>query len=71
MAKRYRITEVKGFSDNRVFQVEWDVSDWPYPERAHVWVSDHIARCTRCQGLLVAMRADCPHAKAVKRLLAA
>lgn len=43
--------------------------DWMHTE---VWVDHRVngkvrALCTRCSGVATAMRADCPHANAVKR----
>lgn len=71
------VTEVEPFAGSdgstvRVFRVErvepenWSPRIWFDPEDVWVWF-DGKARCCSCQGLVVAMRTDCAHARAVKR----
>lgn len=66
---RYTVTD-KGTRDGiRDFIVQ--ENGQPDYERAGVWVGQSdIPRCASCSGMLTAMLASCPHAKAVKRFLA-
>lgn len=65
----YKVKPVEQFdSDTKVYEVKFGTNIW---DSCNVWYypQQKKARCTLCQGVVNAMSASCPHARAVIRFI--
>lgn len=68
---RPRYTVSEEFTKDGITQFRVSLPNQATWQAVGVWVgSDDTPRCVECSGRLVAMLANCPHARAVKRYIA-